>query len=164
MKYPILIIVCTFAFQIKAQLIEHIPIKNLSSKPIIQVTVNGKKCNFLVDTGADISIFNTSRLKKFHLEASKIYGKHLAIGAHGHTTEVVKVSNVKISLTENIHLSEIYGMNIDKVSMSIHEKTSIRVDGILGSDMLIKYRGIIDYHSRQITLIDNKWKKELAMK
>ena len=136
-----------------------------SSKPIILTEINGKKAYFLVDTGSDISVINSSLLKKYDLEEEKIYNNsRRAIGFDGGQSQVMKVKNANVIISEFFTHESFYSMDLDKIATSIEAKTNIRIAGILGADVLLKYNCTIDYNQRQLTMIHHKSNKKLALK
>lgn len=154
LTYLLIMIACTNAW---SQTIEYIPIKSPSNKLIIQAEINGKKSYFLVDTGSDISVINSSKLKRLKLCDEKIYDKnHMAIDANGNQTELKKVKNIKVNFTANFYYDEFYSFNIDKISESIEHKSNYRIDGIIGADVLNKYNCTIDYNTNQLSMMSQK--------
>ncbi|MEO9484302.1 MAG: aspartyl protease family protein [Ekhidna sp.] len=145
-----------------SQEVEYIKMKSIK-KPIVQADINGKKGYFLVDTGSDISIINTSDLKRYKLEEAKAYGDHRrAIGFNGGKTAVMKVKNARVIFGQKYDHSEFYSLNISEIIRTIEAKTNIKISGIMGSDLLAKYNCIIDYNQRHIILVDSRTKRKLA--
>lgn len=165
MKTVVTLAALFFSISLTAQFSENIRIKSLSSKPIVQVEINGKKGYFIVDTGSDISIINTTQLRRYDLESKKVYNTdRRAIGINGRTEGVMKIDKVKVDLSESFAHDTFYSLNIDRIATSIEAKTNYRIVGIIGADVLIKYNCIIDYNQRHITLISNRSSKRLAAK
>lgn len=145
---------------------EAIQVKMKSAKkPIIQAEINGKKGYFLIDTGSDISIINATELKRYQLEANKMYGDHKrAVGFNGQKAAVMKIKNADVIIGERLKHTSFYSFNITEVVKTIEAKTHIKVMGILGADVLMKYNCIIDYNQRNVVLIDSRSNKRLASK
>ncbi|MEM7299114.1 MAG: retropepsin-like aspartic protease [Bacteroidota bacterium] len=144
------------------QEVAHIKMKSMS-KPIIQAEINGKKGYFLVDTGADISVINSSLLKKYDLEERKIYGNsRTAVGFNGGRANVMKVKNANVLIGQFFDHKDFYSINLDGVSKSIQAKTNLTIVGIIGADLLMKYNCIIDYNQRHITMVSSRASKRLA--
>ena len=134
-------------------------------KPIVQAEINGKKGYFLVDTGADISIINSTDLKKYKLIQSKTYGSNKrAIGFNGDQETVMRVKNVDVQFNNQFNHKTFYSMNIGLIVRTIEAKTGLKISGILGSDWLMKYHCIIDYNQRRIVLVNGRSKKLVATK
>lgn len=57
-------------------------IKSLSEKRlIVECTMNGKKGNFLIDTGATVAAIDRSNIKKFGLLTGKCYPARWSVQA-----------------------------------------------------------------------------------
>ena len=155
----ILLLVSLFTF---SQDVEHIKMVAYN-KPIVKVEINGKKAYFLIDTGADISVINSGSIEKYGLEEAKVYTNSVrAISFNGHTSQVMKVKNANLVLAENFDHKDFFSMNLNNLRDVIEAKTDIRITGILGADLLLKYHCIIDYSQRQITMVNGRSKKHLA--
>lgn len=158
---PLLMLAC---FTLMGQEVAHIKMRSLS-KPIIQAEINGKKGYFLVDTGSDISIINSSMLKRYDLEEIKAYGDHRrAVGFNGAHTNAMKVKNADVLIGEQFDHNDFYSLNLDRVARGIEAKTNLKIVGIIGADLLLKYNCIIDYNQRHVTMVDSRSNKRLASK
>ncbi|MFK7954423.1 MAG: aspartyl protease family protein [Ekhidna sp.] len=147
-----------------SQDVEHIRMVAID-KPIVKVDINGKKAFFLVDTGADISVINSGSIEKYDLEESKIYSNSArAISFNGNTSSVMRVKNAQLTLAENFDHQDFFSMDLSRLIEVIKAKTTIRITGILGADLLLKYHCIIDYNQRQITMVNGRSKRRLASK
>lgn len=142
--------------------VEHIKMVSYN-KPIVKVELNGKKAYFLLDTGSDISIINSKDLKKYDLEEMKVYTEGArAISFNGNISSVMKVKSALVSLADNFDHTSFFSMDLSSLSDVIESKTSVRISGILGADLLLKYHCIIDYSQRQITMVNGRTKRRVA--
>lgn len=134
-----------------------------SKKPIVRAEINGKKGYFLVDTGSDISIINTNDLEKYKLEAyaSTTDGRR-AMGFNGETSVVKKVKNITVVLGEKLEYGKFYSLNLDRIIKGIEAKTTYKISGIIGTDLLMKYNCIIDYNQGNLTFVDSRVKVKIA--
>lgn len=140
--------------------LENIKIKSLRNKPIIECVLNGKRCYFLVDTGSDITIINSKVNKKYNFKTHPNYrnGKAYGLGSQG--SEIRNTSNVQLSIGEIDVNTKFYSLDIDHIANSILSKAKIRIIGIIGSDVLLKYNFVIDYKNESITLSESESKKK----
>lgn len=146
------------------QEVGYVKMKSLK-KPIVQANINGKKGFFLVDTGSDISIINTTDLKKYKLEVTKTYGdQRRAIGFNGEKESVLKIKNAEVVFGDRYDHTEFYSLNISELIKTIEAKTNIKINGIMGTDLLTKYNCVIDYNQRQIVLVDSRTKRKFAIR
>jgi len=119
----------------------------------MHITLNGKKANVIIDTGASRTVFDTTRIKKFvKTKAEKIKDK-LSTGLgtstmQGHEVEIetlgigkLKIKNYKTVLLDLSHVNNSY------------KQIKIKpIDGVLGSDILKKHKAVIDYAKRKLSL------------
>lgn len=147
---------------IEAQEIVHIKMRSIS-KPIIQAEINGKKGYFLVDTGADISVINSSELERYQLDAVKTYGSHKrAIAYNGNQSNALKVNNANVVIGDQLDHSDFYSLNLDEIAKTIEAKTHLKIVGIIGADLLLKYHCVIDYNQRNVSFVDSKSSKRIV--
>ena len=165
MKAILISITLTFSFLLHAQHAEHVRIVSLKNKPIVQAKINGKKAYFLIDTGSDISIINASQLERFELTDQKIYhNSRTALGFNGGKAEIKRVKGAQLALTEYATHEMFYSLNLDCLVNSIKRKTNLRIVGIIGADVLIKYHCVIDYEKQQLTILSQRSNKAVAAK
>ena len=120
---------------------------------MVKGMIHGKEANFLIDTGASRSVFDPTTIATFiddlvfekkegmtagvgssDLESSTFIIDHWFIGE----LEITDYEAVALDL-ENIH--EMYG----KLRLP-------HIDGILGGDLLKRYKAIINYKSKKVRL------------
>ncbi len=139
---------------------ELIPLKFLAIEGdgthlLIAIIINGKKANMLVDTGASRTVFDINRISKF--TSKKKFGKNqqLSTGlgtntmqSHNTILKKVKIGKLKIENFEAIlldlkHVNESY----EKIGLGT-------IDGVLGGEILVSFKAVIDYGKKQMKL---KW-------
>lgn len=99
------------------------------------VQMNNTKCTFIIDSGADISVFKWSGISPTqHINQTK---RHTITGVTdgiletlGETATLLKTSN---------------GLTFQHSFQLVHENFPIPTNGLLGRDFLIKYKCTIDY-------------------
>jgi clan AA aspartic protease (TIGR02281 family) len=134
-----------------------IPIKMLKLEDgfhlLVSIRVNGKSAKFLVDTGASKTVLDRSRSSRF-LSVNK-FEKHdkLSTGLgtsnmKSHLALIDKISLGKISL-KNYKAVIIDLSHVNVAYGQINQKP---IDGVLGSDILNKYKSVIDYGKRKLLL------------
>lgn len=119
----------------------------------IPVMINCKKATLIIDTGASRSAFDKERIKKFVDQNAFVRNEKLASG--------IGTNSMKshITMLHNIRFGRIEVKNYVAVLLDFsHVVTAYRqmgvgpVDGILGSDILKKYKSIIDYGKKKLML------------
>lgn len=109
--------------------------------PVITLTNNGQTFNFLIDTGASISVVDSVALDKLN------YTKLNTVGdAYGIDGNVVKVSYVSMDLTNgDIAFTEQFQvMRLDAFD-NLRESDNLDLSGILGGSFLKALGCIIDF-------------------
>ena len=166
-RFSILLVLTLFASSIFAQSInpnrgsikqkkylEKIPYQNISGKIIVPVTINGKTYNFILDTGAALTI--SDRLfKELNLP---IIGQ----------TEIKDVAGrgkeMKFILLPELHLQ---GITIINTPTCVHHEESsdffnlfecFEIDGIIGSNELRNSVIQFDERNKQVIISDNFFK------
>lgn len=104
-------------------------IESLSEKRlIIEVEVNGKKANLLVDTGAAVGIYDDNQKKKYGLEYGRRYSGTL-VGAGGELKDVMVCNTFADFL--NVKIPQFLLADISNVVKSIKRETGIEILGII---------------------------------
>jgi len=118
---------------------------------LIKVTINGVLGNFILDTGASNSCVGFESIEKFHLKAGKSKTKASGAGATGMFTQLAKNNTLKIGRwkTEQLHLV-IFDMT--HVNEALQQYKAKAVDGIIGADVLLEGKAIIDYYNHCLYL------------
>ena len=112
----------------------------------ITVKVNGKKCRFLIDTGASHSVIDKGyyekNLKKKNLKTLKqeTTGLHSTVN-ESHFGIIREVAVGKL-LIKNYSSAAVDLSHVNATYKKLRKK---KIDGILGSDILVKYKMVIDY-------------------
>lgn len=111
---------------------------------LIKAKINGVTGNFILDTGASNSCVGFESIEHFNLKAGKSKTKAAGAGATGMFTQIAKNNSLKIGRwkTENFHLI-IFDMS--HVNDALKQYKAKPVQGIIGADVLLEGKAIIDY-------------------
>lgn len=109
--------------------------------PIVSLTNNGQSFNFLIDTGATLSVIDSNALDK--LAYTKVETTGNAYGVDGN---IVPVGYARIELNheKTKFVDEFQIMRVDAFD-NIKESDKIEIVGILGSTFLKRYDFTINY-------------------
>ena len=109
--------------------------------PIVSLTNNGQSFNFLIDTGATLSVIDSNALDK--LAYTKVETTGNAYGVDGN---IVPVEYARIELTyeKTKFVDEFQIMRVDAFD-NIKESDKIEIVGILGSTFLKRCDFTINY-------------------
>lgn len=118
---------------------------------LVKATLNGVMGNFILDTGASNSCVGFDSIEHFNLKAGKSKTKAAGAGATGMVTQIAKNNILKIGrwTTAELHLV-IFDMS--HVNEALEQYKAKAVDGIIGADILLEGKAIIDYYNHCLYL------------
>ena len=129
-----------------------IPFKILSTNHIvINAVVNDVNGKFLIDTGASHSCIDLNKSDKFKLNFEK--SDEQASSATDEIKETY-ISKKNSLLIEGCYINDfdIIIFKMKHIIESLLKKDNIEIDGIIGSDVLIKKNVSINYKNRKLFL------------
>lgn len=117
---------------------------DLVELPVVTFYNGDKKFNFLLDTGATISVINSNILDNFTHE--KVESTGILWGMEGNK---INVSYIKASL---IYKDKTYEENFQVVDMTasfnaVKAESGVTLSGILGNSFFKKYQYVLDFNS-----------------
>jgi predicted aspartyl protease len=119
---------------------------------LIKAKINGIMGNFILDTGASNSCVGFESLEFFSLEAKNSKTKASGAGASGMRTQISSSNKLQLGTWKtsdfNIVLFDLSHVN----EALVHHKVK-PVHGIIGADILMKSKGIIDYYNHFLYLL-----------
>ncbi len=117
----------------------------------INVTVNQKRCRFLIDTGASHSVVDKAYFEKHFGKRSLKTVKQATTGLHSSTTEshFGKIKELKIgsAITKNYLAAAV---DLGHVNNTYKQLKKPAIQGILGSDLMLKYKVKINYDTLKV--------------
>ena len=117
----------------------------------LKATINGKKGQFILDTGASNSCIGFNVADVFNLSAEDSDVKAAGAGAIDMLTQVSKKNLVKIGKWKSKKISLIL-FDLTHVNTALTNHNANPVDGIIGADILKKTSAIIDYNKKYLYL------------
>ena len=118
---------------------------------LIKATINGITGNFILDTGASNSCVGFECIELFQLKAGKSKTKAAGAGATGMFTQVAKNNELKIGRwKENAFHLVIF--DLSHVNQALQDYKAKPVQGIIGADVLLNGKAIIDYYNHCLYL------------
>jgi predicted aspartyl protease len=117
----------------------------------IKASINGVKGNFILDTGASNSCVDFESITLFQLTAGKSKTKAAGAGATGMLTQIAKNNKLQIGTwkKEGFHLVV---FDLSHVNEALTQYKAKPVHGIIGADVLLAGKGIIDYYNHCLYL------------
>ena len=131
-----------------------ISIENDGFHLMIKAKINGSKVNLLIDTGASRTVFDINRMKNIINFEKLEKNERMSAGLGTNTMESqiamidkLEFSKIKIKKYPSVfidmsHVNEMY----ESIKLPL-------IDGVLGSDLLLKMKAVINYKKKSLTLI-----------
>ncbi|MBC7605860.1 MAG: clan AA aspartic protease [Burkholderiales bacterium] len=118
---------------------------------LIKASVNGVKGDFILDTGASNSCVGFESISLFKLTAAKSKTQAAGAGATGMLTQLAKHNRLKIGTwkSNGFHLVV---FDLSHVNHALTQHKAKPVQGIIGADILLKGKAIIDYFNHCLYL------------
>jgi predicted aspartyl protease len=118
---------------------------------LIKAKINGVKGNFILDTGASNSCIGFESVEHFALVAKKSKTKASGAGATGMLTQISSKNHLQLGKWENNKLDLVI-FDLSHVNEALNYYKVKPVHGIIGADVLMKGKGIIDYFNHCLYL------------
>jgi hypothetical protein len=119
----------------------------------VNMEIDGVKCRLLLDTGASKTVFDKERVLRFvpleQVEANE--SKSIGLGVTEMDTHIAVLRKIKLG-DLNIKKLEVAVLPIGHVNTTYTQLNFPKIDGVLGSDFLMKYNAVIDYKKEIMTL------------
>ncbi len=118
---------------------------------LVKVKINGVEGRFILDTGASNSCVGFDGVDLFHLKAKKSNTQATGAGASGMLTQIATNNSLKFARwkTDNI---DIVIIDMTHVNQALMQQKIKSVHGIIGADVLIYGKAIVDYHNCMLFL------------
>ncbi|WPR71888.1 retropepsin-like aspartic protease [Flavobacterium sp. NG2] len=118
---------------------------------LIKAKINGVKGNFILDTGASNSCIGFETVEMFLVDAKDSKTKASGAGASGMLTQ--SASNNKVQLgTWKKNNFDLIIFDLSHVNDALIQYKSKPVHGIIGADVLLRGKAIIDYYNHYLYL------------
>ena len=136
---------------LKQQGYKSVNLKTLpSGHHLIKAKINGKKGNFILDTGASTTCIDQNKIKQFKLKAKDT--EHKATGAGTMEIDIQLAKKNKLAIGAwNIKKVPVVIMDLSHINTAL-AMFDVEVDGIIGSDILHQGKGIIEYEKERLFL------------
>ncbi|MNQ12295.1 hypothetical protein D3C85_251950 [compost metagenome] len=119
---------------------------------LIKAKINGVKGNFILDTGASSSCVGFESVELFLLEAKKSKTKASGAGATGMTTQIATKNQLQLGTWKDITFDLVI-FDLSHVNEALVQHKSKPVHGIIGADVLMKGKAIVDYYNHYLYLL-----------
>jgi len=119
----------------------------------LKVNINGKPAHFILDTGASRTVFDKNAVEKF-LPESNIEAIDMAGSSASSNDLQFQITTVKELEIGSLKIKKYRCviMDLTHVNMAYEMANRPKVHGILGGDILKKYKAKINYETKTLTL------------
>ena len=115
--------------------------------------VNGKVLNLLIDTGASKTVFDSNRIEKFADKTSMLLNEHISTGLGTNSMQSHTIVLKKMQVGELILKQyQVFLLDLSHVNETYEKLNYKPLDGVIGGDILKKYKVVIDYGKKQMVL------------
>lgn len=124
---------------------------------ILKMYINKKLAKVVLDTGASKTVLDSTRIQSFVNHSNFETNDKLSTGLGTNTMQShsTALDKIKIGDLVIVNYTAIL-LDLSHVNNSYHQIGLPQVDGVLGSDILVKYKAVIDYEKKVLKL---KYKK-----
>lgn len=161
-----LLIIAGLFFNLAAAKAQEKQIKasHYQSKPIVKMTLNGKKIWALLDTGTASTIIDLNAKKDYGFRTFISSDSEYVVAGVGANNyhQLHQVRNAEILYGETELKRKVFAYNLENIVSSIQERTGKKITAIIGSDMMCAYGFVIDLGEKTVMLQSKKDKKNLA--
>jgi predicted aspartyl protease len=119
---------------------------------LIKAKINGISGNFILDTGASSSCVGFESIELFLLEAKKSKTKASGAGATGMFTQIATNNQLQLGAWKDPSFDVVI-FDLSHVNEALLAHKSKAVHGIIGADILMKGKGIVDYYHHCLYLL-----------
>src|SRR5690554_3766030 len=113
----------------------------------LNARINGVKGLFLLDTGPSTTCIDLNQQSVFLLDSSQSNVKASGAGSNDLYTEVSKGNRIQLGKWKSNNNTFVL-LDLTHVNIALDQYGLPKVQGIIGSDLLKKHHGVIDYSSR----------------
>lgn len=127
--------------------------------PLVEISVFGMPFILVLDTGASKTAFDHDTLKEID-RSQIILSNRLStgLGTNSMVSSTATINDLYIGKLAIAEL-EVAVLDLSTINIAYRQLGHPEVLGVLGSDILMKYRAVIDYGKQMLTLKNRKEKK-----
>ena len=120
---------------------------------MVKGLIHDKEANFLIDTGASRSVFDPNTITDFidNIQFEKKEGMTAGVGSSDLESATFVIDNFFIGKLE-IHDYEAVALDLENIHEMYGKLGLPHIDGIIGGDLLKRYKSVISYRSKKLRL------------
>lgn len=118
---------------------------------LIKGKINGMEANFLVDTGASRSVFDPNVIGRYidNPTFEKKTGITAGVGGNDLESSTFTINSLAFGDIE-IHNYEAVALDLENIHETYQKLRLPSIDGIIGGDLLYRFKATINYRLRKI--------------
>lgn len=116
---------------------------DLTDLPIVTFYQGNNRFNFLLDTGANLSVINSSALSNFQYKEVKGTGN--IVGVEGIKKEVSYV-NIDLNYKDTKYNEQFQVLDMQDAIDHVKSESGVNMVGILGNNFFRRYKYILDFN------------------
>ena len=120
---------------------------------MVQGRIHGKEALFLIDTGASRSVFDPKTISSFidDIQFEKKEGMTAGVGSSDLESSTFVIDRFSIGDLE-IPDYEAVALDLENIHEMYAKLNLPRIDGIMGGDLLRRYKAVINYRCKKLRL------------
>ena len=120
---------------------------------MVKGMIHGKEANFLIDTGASRSVFDPKTISNFidDIQFEKKEGLTAGVGSSDLESSTFRIDVFSIGEVE-IFDYEAVALDLENIHEMYGKLGLPRIDGIIGGDLLKRYKSVINYKGKKLRL------------
>jgi predicted aspartyl protease len=119
---------------------------------LIKATINNQTGRFILDTGASNSCIGFEHIDHFNLHAKNSKTTASGAGATGMKTKIADDNQLKLGRWKDNDFTVVI-FDLTHVNEALQSYKVKSVHGIIGADILLKGKAIIDYYNHYLYLL-----------
>lgn len=112
--------------------------------PLVEITVNGIQHILVLDTGASKTAFDHNILEQSGAAIVASERLSTGLGVTNMSSSIAMINDIQIG---DLHISdlEVAVLDLSAINVAYRQLNHPEVLGVLGGDILVKYKAVIDY-------------------
>lgn len=119
---------------------------DLTDLPVITLDNDGEKLNFLLDTGSNMSHFNSEAVNLLK-DYESINKEGQSIVTATGTSEASHWLRIPLKYKKQIFFEDFMLLDLKEAFDTIHKENGVQIHGILGNSFFTKYGYVLDFDS-----------------
>jgi len=115
---------------------------DLTGNPIVTFYSGQKKLNFLLDTGANVSMINLDDLTGCKYEDTGEQMNNMGIEGQ---KKVLNISHIYLQYKDNLFEEDVLTSDLSAAFTGVKNVTGVTIHGILGTSFFTKYKYVLDF-------------------